>query len=197
MDLDHGTYPYVTSSHPIAGGACVGAGVGPKQIGKIIGVVKAYSTRVGEGPFPTELLDETGDTIRERGREFGTVTGRPRRCGWMDLVALDYACMLNGVTQLVITKADVLDAFDELKICTSYKVNGKETNQIPFQMNHCTIEPQYQSFKGWNQDITAIRESAALPAAMKTYVDFINSRLGAKVHYISNGPGRDQIVAVQ
>ena len=197
LDIDFGTFPFVTSSNTISAGVCNGLGVAPQKIREVIGVSKAYCTRVGGGPFPTELEDETGENLRRIGNEFGATTGRPRRCGWMDLVALDYACMLNGVTQLVITKADVLDAFEELKICTSYKVNGQETKQIPFQMNHCKIEPVYESFTGWNQDITAIREGSTLPKPMQQYIDFINSRLGAKVHYVSNGPGRDQIISMQ
>jgi len=197
LDIDFGTFPFVTSSNTISSGVCNGLGVAPQKIREVIGVSKAYCTRVGGGPFPTELEDQTGEDLRRIGNEFGATTGRPRRCGWMDLVALDYACMLNGVTQLVITKADVLDAFDELKICTSYKVNGKETREIPFQMNHCTIEPQYRSFRGWKQDITNIRDAGSLPGAMQEYVDFINGHLGVKVHYVSNGPGRDQIIPMQ
>jgi adenylosuccinate synthase len=194
LDIDFGTFPFVTSSNTISSGVCNGLGVAPQKIREVIGVSKAYCTRVGGGPFPTELEDETGELLRKTGSEFGATTGRPRRCGWMDLVALQYACMLNGVTQIVMTKADVLDVFEELKICTSYNINGEEVNQIPFQMTHSKIDPVYKSFKGWNMDTTSIKETAALPEAMKTYVDFINNNLQAKVHYISNGPGRDQII---
>lgn len=196
LDIDFGTFPFVTSSNTISAGVCNGLGVAPQKIREVIGVSKAYCTRVGGGPFPTELDNEVGEQLRKVGNEFGATTGRPRRCGWMDLVALQYACMLNGVTQVVITKADVLDAFEELSICTSYKVNGKETNEIPFQMTQCSIEPNYQQFAGWKTDSSGVKDAANLPQAMKTYMEFINSNLSAKVHYISNGPGRDQIVKV-
>jgi adenylosuccinate synthase len=194
LDIDFGTFPFVTSSNTISSGVCNGLGVAPQTIGEVIGVSKAYCTRVGSGPFPTELENETGEKLRKIGHEFGATTGRPRRCGWMDLVALNYACMLNGVTQIVMTKADVLDAFEELEICTSYNVNGKESKQVPFQMTQCRIEPNYQTFKGWKMDTTQIKLVKDLPGEMNTYIDFINSNLQAKVHYISNGPGRDQIV---
>ena len=196
LDIDFGTFPFVTSSNTISSAVCNGLGIAPQKIKEVIGVSKAYCTRVGGGPFPTELDNETGEQLRKIGSEFGATTGRPRRCGWMDLVALQYACMLNGVTQLVITKADVLDAFEELKICTSYKVNGENSNQIPFQMTHCTIEPNYWNFKGWNKETSAVKEPKNLPNEMKEYIDFINKNLEAKVHYVSNGPGRDQIVKI-
>jgi adenylosuccinate synthase len=151
---------------------------------------------VGGGPFPTELDNETGERLREIGGEFGATTGRPRRCGWMDLVALQYAVMLNGVTQVVMTKADVLDAFEELSICTAYQVNGKSTTEIPFQMMHAKVEPLYQSFPGWKMESSKIKEAAELPGEMKSYIDFINKNLSARVHYISNGPGRDQIIKI-
>ncbi len=196
LDIDFGTFPFVTSSNTISAGVCNGLGVAPQKIKEVIGVSKAYCTRVGGGPFPTELEDETGEKLRKVGSEFGATTGRPRRCGWMDAVALRYACMLNGVTQIVMTKADVLDAFDELKVCTSYKTAGKETGAIPFQMTHAPIEPVYQSFKGWNCDSTALKEAANLPTEMKDYIAFINQTLGADVKYISNGPGRDQLIKI-
>jgi adenylosuccinate synthase len=196
LDIDFGTFPFVTSSNTISAGVCNGLGVAPQKIKEVIGVSKAYCTRVGSGPFPTELEDETGEKLRKVGNEFGATTGRPRRCGWMDLVALHYACMLNGCTQIVMTKADVLDAFDELQVCTAYKINGKETNEIPFQMTHSKIEPVYQSFRGWNTDSTGMKEAAQLPAEMKDYVAFLNKALSCEVKYISNGPGRDQIIAV-
>jgi adenylosuccinate synthase len=196
LDIDFGTFPFVTSSNTISSGVCTGLGVAPQKIREVIGVSKAYCTRVGSGPFPTELEDATGEQLRKIGHEFGATTGRPRRCGWMDLVALDYACMLNGVTQIVMTKADVLDAFDELNICTAYKLNGKESKQIPFQMTHNKIEPNYQSFKGWKRDTSQIKDVANLPEEMKSYIEFLNNNLQAKVHYISNGPGRDQLIKI-
>lgn len=196
LDIDFGTFPFVTSSNTISAAVCNGLGVAPQKIREVIGVTKAYCTRVGGGPFPTELENETGEELRKTGSEFGATTGRPRRCGWMDLVALQYACMLNGVTQLVITKADVLDAFEELSICTKYKINGKETGEIPFQMTHSLIEPQYEKFPGWKMESSKIREASKLPGAMINYMDFINKNLSAKVHYISNGPGREQIVKI-
>ncbi|RYZ23413.1 MAG: adenylosuccinate synthase, partial [Chitinophagaceae bacterium] len=177
LDIDFGTFPFVTSSNTISAGVCNGLGVAPQKIKEVIGVSKAYCTRVGGGPFPTELEDATGEKLRKVGNEFGATTGRPRRCGWMDLVALHYACMLNGCTQIVMTKADVLDAFEELEVCTSYKINGKETKEIPFQMTHAAIEPQYQSFKGWNQDSSGIKDAAGLPVEMKEYIQFINQTL--------------------
>jgi adenylosuccinate synthase len=194
LDIDFGTFPFVTSSNTISAGVCNGLGVAPQKIKEVIGVSKAYCTRVGSGPFPTELEDETGEKLRKTGNEFGATTGRPRRCGWMDLVALKFACMINGVTQIVMTKADVLDAFDELSICTSYKIDGKESEQVPFQMTWNKIEPQYQNFKGWVKDITAIKLESDMPKEMQEYVQFINKNLGAPIRYISNGPGRDQII---
>src|SRR5829696_4625356 len=181
LDIDFGTFPFVTSSNTISAGVCNGLGVAPQKIKEVIGVSKAYCTRVGGGPFPTELGDETGEKLRKVGNEFGATTGRPRRCGWMDLVALHYACMLNGCTQIVMTKADVLDAFEELQICTSYHIGGKETKEIPFQMTHAAITPQYQSFKGWNQDSSGIKDVANLPVEMTDYIQFMNKTLGTEV----------------
>ncbi|HUC79888.1 MAG TPA: adenylosuccinate synthetase, partial [Flavisolibacter sp.] len=196
LDIDFGTFPFVTSSNTISAGVCNGLGIAPQKIKEVIGVSKAYCTRVGSGPFPTELEDETGEKLRKIGNEFGATTGRPRRCGWMDLVALHYACMLNGCTQIVMTKADVLDAFETLEVCTSYKINGKETNEIPFQMTHTAIEPVYQALKGWNQDSTRLKNPGELPTEMSEYIAFINRTLGVEVKYISNGPGRDQIIKI-
>ncbi len=197
LDVDFGTFPYVTSSNTISAGVCTGLGVAPQHIKDVIGVTKAYCTRVGSGPFPTELHDATGEELRKVGSEFGATTGRPRRCGWIDLVALNFACMVNGVTKLVMTKADVLDAFATLQVCTAYDVNGQKTKEVPFQMTRLKIEPEWQSFKGWNKDITALKEEAALPSEMTEYVKFINDYLGVSVHYISNGPGRDQLIKIQ
>jgi adenylosuccinate synthase len=149
---------------------------------------------VGSGPFPTELHDETGELIRQSGNEFGSTTGRPRRCGWIDLVALNYACMINGVTQLVMTKADVLDNLETLKVCNSYNINGDETNKVPFQMEGTGLEPVYKNFKGWQKDITGIKNFENLPPEMVTYIEFINSSLGVSVNYISNGPATDQLI---
>ncbi len=197
LDVDFGTFPFVTSSNTISAGVCTGLGVAPQQIREVIGVTKAYCTRVGSGPFPTELDDETGDLLRKSGSEFGATTGRPRRCGWIDLVALRYACMINGVTKLIMTKADVLDDFEKLDMCTKYRIAGKETEEVPFQMLHQGIEPVLSSFKGWKQDITAIKDFASLPEEMKTYISFIDSYLKVKVSYISNGPGRNQLIEKQ
>lgn len=194
LDIDFGTFPFVTSSNTISAGVCTGLGVSPRQIGEVMGVTKAYCTRVGGGPFPTELENETGELLRKTGSEFGATTGRPRRCGWIDLVALRYASMLNGVTQMIMTKADVLDGFEELNMCTAYSINGETTRQVPYQMNGITIEPVLESFAGWNTDTTAIKSAALLPDNMKSYIQFINAYVGAPVTVVSNGPGRDQIV---
>jgi adenylosuccinate synthase len=194
LDVDFGTFPFVTSSNTISAGVCTGLGVAPQRIRDVIGVSKAYCTRVGSGPFPTELEDATGEELRKVGNEFGATTGRPRRCGWIDGVALKFACMINGVTKIVMTKADVLDAFAELKICTDYSINGETTSEIPFQMNRLRIQPVLRSFPGWGTDTTAVKQYGHLPGKMKDYVQFINSYLGVKIAYISNGPGRDQLI---
>ena len=194
LDVDFGTFPFVTSSNTISAGVCTGLGIPPQKIKEVFGISKAYCTRVGSGPFPTELHDETGELIRKTGNEFGSTTGRPRRCGWIDLVALQFACMINGVTQIIMTKADILDGLEELKVCNSYSVKGKELDHVPFQMNKMDIEPVYKSFAGWQKDITSITEYDALPAEMKTYINYLNEFLGVPVKYISNGPGRDQLV---
>src|SRR5882757_8340661 len=194
LDVDFGTFPFVTSSNTISAGVCTGLGVAPQQIRDVIGVSKAYCTRVGSGPFPTELEDATGEELRRTGSEFGATTGRPRRCGWIDGVALKFACMINGVTKIVMTKADVLDAFQELKVCTAYKVNGETTNEIPFQMSRLKIEPVLESFEGWKSDTTSLKKYDNLPEKMKEYVQFINKFLGVRIAYISNGPGRDQLI---
>ena len=184
------------SSKTISAGVCTGLGVAPQKINEVIGVTKAYCTRVGSGPFPTELFDETGDELRKIGSEFGATTGRPRRCGWIDLIALQYACMINGVTKIVMTKADVLDSFEKLNMCTSYQINGEETKEVPFAISKVKIEPVYQTFDGWNIDTTAIKQSNNLPKKMIEYVGFINEFVGAPVKYVSNGPGREQIVSL-
>jgi len=194
LDVDFGTFPFVTSSSTITAGVGSGLGIAPQKIKEVFGITKAYCTRVGSGPFPTELNNETGELIRITGNEFGSTTGRPRRCGWIDLVALQFACMINGVTQLVMTKADVLDSLDMLEVCNSYKVNGKETNQIPFQMQRMTVEPVYKKFNGWKTDITSIKNFNNLPPEMNVYIKYINETLGVPVNFISNGPGSDQII---
>ncbi|HOA37459.1 MAG TPA: adenylosuccinate synthase [Flavihumibacter sp.] len=196
LDIDFGTFPFVTSSNTTTSGVCNGLGIAPQKIREVMGVTKAYCTRVGSGPFPTELEDATGEELRKLGNEFGATTGRPRRCGWIDLVALKYACMINGVTKVIMTKADVLDKFKELKLCTGYEVDGKSSEYIPFQMTRHQIQPVLKGMPGWDTDTTAITSYTALPAKMKEYVDFINGYTGVKVSHISNGPGRDQIVTV-
>ncbi|MBS1919011.1 MAG: adenylosuccinate synthase [Bacteroidetes bacterium] len=196
LDIDFGTFPYVTSSNTISAGVCSGMGVAPQKIRDVIGITKAYCTRVGSGPFPTELNDEIGEELRRIGNEFGATTGRPRRCGWIDLVALRYACMINGVTSLVMTKADVLDSFADLKVCIAYELNGKKSTEIPFQMEKAKIEPILKSLSGWKTNICAATDFKELPLNMKSYIEFINQYLGVPIHYISNGPEREQIVKV-
>ncbi|HMT73699.1 MAG TPA: adenylosuccinate synthase [Chitinophagaceae bacterium] len=194
LDIDYGTFPYVTSSNTITAGVCSGLGIAPHLIKEVYGITKAYCTRVGSGPFPTELEDATGEELRRVGNEFGATTGRPRRCGWIDLVALRFACMVNGVTKLIMTKADVLDAFNELQVCTAYDINGSVTEEVPFQLEKQKPVPQYKNFEGWKTDISKLKEYDELPDKMKTYINFINDYLGIKVHYISNGPGREQLI---
>ena len=196
LDIDFGTFPYVTSSNTISAGVCTGLGVSPKLINEVMGVTKAYCTRVGSGPFPTELHDATGEEIRRIGSEFGATTGRPRRCGWIDLVALKYTCMINGVTQLIMTKADVLDSFETLNVCTAYSINGVETEEVPFQISKVKIDSILKSYKGWNCDTTELKNAAHLPQPMSDYIQFIDEYIGASVKYVSNGPGRDQIIAL-
>lgn len=197
LDIDFGTFPYVTSSTTMAAGVCSGLGVAPHRIREITGVTKAYCTRVGSGPFPTELHDEYGEMIRKAGNEFGSTTGRPRRCGWIDLVALKYASMINGVTQIVMTKADVLDELDTLQICNAYKIHGEVTKQVPFQMDRVEITPVYESFNGWKKDISSIKNYADLPEETISYINFVDNELNIKTKYISNGPGTDQLIKVE
>lgn len=194
LDVDFGTYPFVTSSNTISAGVCTGLGIAPQWIKEVIGVTKAYCTRVGGGPFPTELHDATGEKLRSAGHEFGAVTGRPRRCGWIDLVALNYTCMLSGVTQLVMTKSDVLDEFDEVLACTAYEINGQQTKQLPFQLNGLDIKPVWETFNGWSDKTSTCKQFNELPAEMKAFVAAVDSYLGVPVKYVSNGPGRDQIL---
>ena len=196
LDIDFGTFPFVTSSNTITAGVCTGLGIAPQKIKEVIGITKAYCTRVGSGPFPTELNDETGDLIRNTGGEFGSTTGRPRRCGWIDLVALKYACMLDGVTKIVITKADVLDNLRELNACTAYKIGDRETVQMPYQINKQEVKPIYKTLKGWNRDISSIHSYDDMPNEVKDYVNYLDAYLNVPVKYISNGPNREQIVIV-
>ena len=193
LDLDHGTYPFVTSSHPIAGGASTGAGVGPNYLKNIFGVVKAYATRVGAGPFPTELFDETGAKIRDLGHEYGAVTGRERRCGWCDLVQLKYSVMVNGVTELIMMKSDVLDGFDTIKACVAYKLkDGSVTTDFPYEIDD--VEPVYKEFKGWKTDMTKFTSEDQFPQEFKDYIAFVEEFLETKIGIISIGPDRAQTI---
>ena len=193
LDVDFGSYPFVTSSNTICAGACTGLGVAPNRIGEVFGIFKAYCTRVGSGPFPTELDDAVGEEIRKIGNEFGAVTGRPRRCGWIDLVALRYAVMLNGVTQLIMMKSDVLDNFDVIRACVAYNVNGKETDELPFDINS-GVEPVYMDFEGWKTDMSKITNEIDFPDEYKAYIKFIEDYLGVPIKYISVGPDRKQTI---
>ncbi|MCF0154855.1 MAG: adenylosuccinate synthase [Veillonella sp.] len=198
LDLDHGTYPFVTSSHPIAGGASVGAGVGPNFLKGIVGVVKAYSTRVGEGPFPSELLDEVGDKLRNEGHEFGTVTGRPRRTGWLDLMVVKYAAGLNSLDYLAITRLDILDKFEELKICVGYTLNGKEVKGFPASLKTLAeCQPVYETLPGWQTDISGIRKYDELPEAARRYVERIAEVTGVPLGIVSVGPNRNQTIVLE
>jgi adenylosuccinate synthase len=197
LDMDFGTYPYVTSSNTVAGQACVGSGVGPTKIDTVVGICKAYTTRVGGGPFPTELKDEIGERLRAFGGEYGATTGRPRRCGWLDLVALKYVCDLNGLTDILVTKIDVLSIFDEIKVCTHYMIKGKKTDRFEadaVELSACT--PVYKTMKGWKTDLTKIRKFKDLPKEAKAYIKFIKEYTGVKVSIVSVGPEREQIFKV-
>ena len=197
LDIDHGTYPFVTSSSATSGGAATGTGVAPNAIQSVIGVTKAYCTRVGGGPFPTEALDELGDKLRARGNEFGAVTGRPRRCGWLDLPLLRYAGMINGISWLVVTKLDVLDHLTEIPVCVGYKVNGKETDEVPAQAcGYEAIEGIYRNMPGWAEPTQSIRTVDGLPKAAREYLAFIEKETGARVGMISTGPDREQTILV-
>lgn len=193
LDVDFGSYPFVTSSNTICAGACTGLGVAPRNIGEVYGIFKAYCTRVGAGPFPTELFDETGELLCKLGHEFGAVTGRKRRCGWIDLVALRYAVMINGVTQLIMMKSDVLDGFDTIKACVAYKMDGKETDEFPFDI--CEgIEPVYVEMPGWKTDMTKMTSEDEFPEEFNAYVSFLEEELGVPVKIISVGPDREQTI---
>lgn len=193
LDLDFGSYPFVTSSNTVSAGACIGLGIAPQKIGEVYGIFKAYCTRVGSGPFVTELFDETGEKLREIGFEFGAVTGRPRRCGWVDLVALRYAIMLNGVTRLIMTKSDVLDTFDTIRACVAYKVNGERITDFPFEIDE-NVEPEYVDIKGWKTDMSAMRSEDEFPQEFVAYIDFLEKNLDVSIHIISLGPDREQTI---
>ncbi len=197
LDLDFGTYPYVTSSHPVAGGVCIGAGVGPALIGKAVGVVKAYTTRVGKGPFPTELFDETGEYIRKKGFEFGTVTGRPRRCGWFDAVIVRYAVRISGLTGIAVTKLDTLADIPRVKICVGYKLNGEIIKDFPASIEDLAFcEPIYEEFEGW-EDVSHIKEYNKLPTNMLRYLERIEELCGTKISLVSVGPKRDETIVIE
>ncbi len=195
LDVDFGSYPFVTSSNTIVAGACTGLGVAPNNIGEIYGIFKAYCTRVGSGPFPTELFDETGEELRKAGNEFGATTGRPRRCGWLDLPALKYATMLNGVTQLFMMKGDVLSDFDKIKVCTDYKLtNGNVTDRMPFDINDQELTPIYKAFPGWKKELEASQGYAGLPSQLVDYIQFIESEVMVPVNMVSIGPDREHTI---
>jgi adenylosuccinate synthase len=197
LDIDFGTYPFVTSSNTVTAGTCTGLGIAPSKIGDVIGIFKAYCTRVGSGPFPTELEDEVGEKIRQEGREFGSTTGRPRRCGWIDLPAMKYAIMINGVTELAMMKADVLDRFDTIRACTKYKVDGVEQDYMPYDIDGVTIEPVYEDIPGWNTDLTELSSFADAPQALKDYVTYLEQHLQVPVKTVSVGPDRKQTLATR
>ena len=193
LDVDFGSYPFVTSSNTVCAGACTGLGIAPNKIGEVFGIFKAYCTRVGSGPFPTELFDATGKRIRDLGHEYGAVTGRERRCGWIDLVALRYSIMLNGVTQLIMMKSDVLDGFDEIKACTAYRINGEETTQFPYSIEE-DIEPVYTTLPGWKTDMTGMQSEDEFPKEFSDYISFLEKELATPITIVSIGPDRKQTI---
>ncbi|WP_343485820.1 adenylosuccinate synthase [Allomuricauda sp. d1] len=194
LDIDFGSYPYVTSSNTTAAGACTGLGVAPGKIGSVLGIFKAYTTRVGSGPFPTELFDEDGKTMGKIGNEFGATTGRPRRCGWLDLVALKYAVQINGVTELMMMKADVLSGFDTIKVCTAYKYQGKEIQHLPYNIENENITPIYTEMKGWAKNLTKLTQAKELPPALNDYIGFLEKELDVPIKIVSVGPDRTQTI---
>ena len=196
LDIDFGTYPYVTSSNTTAAGACTGLGVAPNAIKKVYGIFKAYTTRVGSGPFPTELFDNDGETMGRVGKEFGATTGRSRRCGWLDLVALKYACQINGVTELMMMKADVLSGFKTIKVCTSYMYKGNEIEHFPYDIQNENVEPIYKEFRGWDEDLTQEESFEILPNTLKEYISFIEKELNIPISIVSVGPDREQTIFV-
>jgi adenylosuccinate synthase len=194
LDIDFGTYPFVTSSNTTAAGACTGLGIAPNSIGDVFGIFKAYTTRVGSGPFPTELFDEDGETMGRVGNEFGATTGRSRRCGWLDLVALRYACQVNGVTQLMMMKADVLSGFKSLKVCTAYNYKGNIIHHLPYNVEPENVTPIYTEFEGWKEDLTEMNNESILPNALNTYIDFLEKELQIPIKIVSVGPDRKQTI---
>lgn len=194
LDVDFGSYPYVTSSNTICAGACSGLGVAPNKIGNVYGIFKAYCTRVGSGPFPTELFDETGKTIRDLGHEYGAVTGRERRCGWIDLVALKYAIMINGVTKLIMMKSDVLDGFDEIKACVAYEIDGERLEHFPYSIENVNLKPVYTTLPGWKTDMTKMKSEDEFPENFKKYIEFLEAELQTPIAIVSIGPDREQTV---
>lgn len=194
LDIDFGSYPFVTSSNTVAAGACTGLGVAPNKIGEVIGIFKAYCTRVGSGPFPTELFDETGEELRRAGNEFGATTGRPRRCGWIDLPALKYAIMINGATQLNMMKADVLSIFDEIKVCTHYKYNGEIIEYLPYDLDNEKLEPVYETLPGWKVDLTTLRSEDEFPSELRNYIAYLENKLDTPITIVSLGPDRKQTI---
>lgn len=194
LDIDFGTYPYVTSSNTTAAGACTGLGIAPNKIGKVLGIFKAYSTRVGSGPFPTELFDEDGATMGRVGNEFGSTTGRPRRCGWLDLVSLKYAVQINGVTELIMMKADVLSGFKTIKICTAYNYKGEKITHLPYNIEQENVSPIYTEMSGWTQDLTAITTPGSLPENLNKYIKFLEKELEVPITIVSVGPDRTQTI---
>ena len=195
LDIDFGTYPFVTSSNTVTAGTCTGLGIAPTRIGKVVGIFKAYCTRVGSGPFPTELDNELGELIRKEGSEFGATTGRPRRCGWLDLVQMRYAIMINGVTELSMMKSDILSIFNKIKVCTHYLVNGEKVSDFPFDVNDIEIIPFYEEIDGWNCDLTKLRDYKDAPQALKNYVSYLEKQLRVPINVISVGPDRTQTLS--
>jgi adenylosuccinate synthase len=198
LDIDFGSYPFVTSSTTMAAGACTGLGIAPSQVGEVFGIFKAYCTRVGSGPFPTELLEETGEKMRQEGREFGATTGRPRRCGWLDLPALKYAIMINGVTQLIMMKVDVLTIFETIRVCTQYRLpDGSVTDHLPYDLCDETVEPIYRDFTGWQQSLDGIHDFDAIPAELLAYIKFLEEELQLPITFVSTGPDREALISRQ
>lgn len=193
LDVDYGTYPYVTSSNTITAGVCIGLGVPPSAIGEVIGITKAYCTRVGSGPFPTELEDETGEFLRSEGAEFGSTTGRPRRCGWLDMVQLRYTCMLNGVTKLVLTKTDVLNKLPSIEVCNAYYIDGSRTPHFPYDLEDARVVPVYDTLPGWNQSLEDVHSAAEMPPALRNYIDHLTHHIGVPFFIISTGPDREEL----